>query len=74
MSGTSIFPIMKIVQGYSYCSDKTFIIDQIEKKIKESKKKLNFPIHSKHPRLGRKNFRTEGRTDLIHIYDPSGHG
>ena len=39
MSGTSIFPDMKLVQGYSNYSDKTFIIDQIEKKIKESKKK-----------------------------------
>ena len=30
----------------------TFIIDQIEIKLKNSEKKLNFPIHSKNPRLG----------------------
>ena len=49
MSGTSIFPDMKLVQGYSNCSDKAFIIDQIEKKIKESKKKTKLSYTFKAP-------------------------
>ena len=52
ISGSRIFPNMKLVQAYNNYSNITFIIDQIEKKLKNWKKNLNLPIHSKNPRLG----------------------
>ena len=52
ISGSRIFPNMKLVQAYNNYSNITFIIDQIEKKLKNWKKNLNLPIYSKNPRLG----------------------
>ena len=51
ISGTRIFRIWYLFKHTGITIIQTFIIDQIKKKLKNWEKKLNFPIHSKNPRL-----------------------
>ena len=52
ISGTRIFPNIKLVQPYCNYSNINFNFSPNWEKIKELRKNSNFPIHSKIPRLG----------------------
>ena len=52
ISGTRIFPNMKFVYACSNYSNINFHYRPNGEKIKELRKKLNFPINLKNPRLG----------------------
>ena len=52
ISGTRIFPNIKLVQPYCNYSNINFNFSPYWEKIKELRKNPNFPIHSKIPRLG----------------------
>ena len=56
ISGTRVFPNMKFVQAYSNYNNTNFQYRPNREKIKDLRKKLNFPILSKNPRLGKTLF------------------